>query len=331
VGIRTFAASSGAGRSPSSRLRTARAATLGFALLFGLSLAACNSLDGGPDRAVDANAELERLKRYFSVEMLSDYDALSSANEAGEKRAIRNEIVNGRVAFFDISYNLFKQALHREGVLTSIGTDVTTIGLGAAGALTSGGTSQILSAISAGVVGSKESIDKNAYFDKTMPALLIEMDAARKSVLALIKTGLATGIDIYPLEAALIDLENYYAAGTIPGAIAGIVEASGEKSAEANAILIATREKSFFEEPRQKRIDVLLGLIAALSDPAAIALQTNPPSTTPEIERVVALRDPTGLRFTDGAAARSLLNTRVTLIDRDDASLDAWEAALASE
>ena len=92
--------------------------------------------------------------------------------EPTERRRLRNELINGRHALIDIQFNTFLQDLHQVGVGNSIGTDAITIGLGAAGAVASGGTSQILSATSAGVVGLKQSVDKNAFFDQAMPDLM---------------------------------------------------------------------------------------------------------------------------------------------------------------
>lgn len=288
-------------------------------------LAACESVQGGPARPVDTSAELKRLKKYFTPEMIAEYENVAGA----AKRQKRNEIVNGRLAFYDLSYNTFKRALYREGVLTNIGVDVTTIGLGAAGALADGGVSRILSAVSGGIVGAKESVDKNAFFERTMPALVMEMDAARRQVLTLIRPQLDTDVGNYPLEAALIDLEAYYIAGTIPGAIAGIIEASGEKAARANTILMATRTAEFFAADRQSRVEKLVDAINGLEDDKALELARNSPTTTAAIERAVAAADRRSQRFTNADVARRILKMYATLIGRDDATLDQWEDAVA--
>ena len=52
------------------------------------------------------------------------------------------------------------------------------LGLNLAGtAVAAAGTKTILSAIAAGVTGSKEIVDKNYFFEKTIPALVGQMNA----------------------------------------------------------------------------------------------------------------------------------------------------------
>ena len=198
-----------------------------------LALISCTTIKGHPDRTNDVSEDLKNLEQYFTAEKLKEYDEAAVA----EKRVIRDEIVNGRLAAMDLQYGIFQQSLYRSGVGLNIGTDVVTLGLGAAGSVFSGGTSQILSAASAGTIGLKESVDKNLFFERTMPALLAQMAAQRKTVLARIRIGLNQDVQDYPLNQALVDLEDYYIAGTIPGAITGILEASGQKGAEAEGLL----------------------------------------------------------------------------------------------
>ena len=85
------------------------------------------------------------------------------------------------------------------------------------------------------------------------------MRANRTSVLARIRTGLQQGIAEYPLGAALTDVEDYYFAGTVLGALIGITEAVGVQAAEANRRLsvatgfsqsaAARALRLFFNEP----------------------------------------------------------------------------------
>lgn len=106
-----------------------------------------------------------------------------------------------------------------------------------------GGSSQILSGATAAVIGARESVDKNAFFDQTMPALMTKMIAQRRSVLVGIRDGLLNKTDAqYPLAQGLADLEEYYHAGTIPGAITGVVQSAGAEAAEADKQLLETVE-----------------------------------------------------------------------------------------
>jgi hypothetical protein len=119
-----------------------------------------------------------------------------------------------------------------------LGTDIALLGLSGAGAVASAATAKtILASISAGVTGTRTAVDKDVFFEKTMPALLEEMDADRKMVLVDIQTGLTVGSDRYSLFQAVYDLDRYYRAGTIPAAVASITKMSSENAVQAEGEL----------------------------------------------------------------------------------------------
>lgn len=216
---------------------------LGLALAAALAIATatgCMSAAGrGFPRPVPPPAErLRELAAYWSAEQFAAYAA--AVGRPDERKRLRDEILNARVAAIDVEFNRFLAGLHREGVGLNIGTDAVSIGLAAAGALASGGTSQILSGASAAVQGLKKSIDKNAFFEQTMPALMAQMIAARKSALVTIRRGLALPDAAYPLPHGLSDVETYYYAGTIPGAVSDIVESAGAEAKQAEQKLEKT-------------------------------------------------------------------------------------------
>jgi len=175
---------------------------------------------GFPVPSVDVETRLAQMDVYRGDTLIKQYNDPVNANNPRERQRIRNDLINGRIALIDIHFNEFLQSLHEEGIGLNVFADAIAIGLGAAGALASGGTSQILSGATAAVIGTKESVDKNAFFDQTMSALMTKMIAQRKSVLVGIRNGLLNSTDEqYPLAQGLADLEGYYYAGTIPGAI----------------------------------------------------------------------------------------------------------------
>ena len=115
-----------------------------------------------------------------------------------------------------------------------IGTDGAVLLLGGAGAVsTVSSTQAILAAASAVVTGTKASFDKNAFYDSTIVALISQMNATRKDVLARIYSGLELNHKKYSLMKALIDVEDYFQAGTILGAVNAVSESSGEQKAKA--------------------------------------------------------------------------------------------------
>lgn len=197
-----------------------------------LALASCSAAyKGFPDRVVKPEEELETLKTFITTKT-TEYNELDSIYEL-KRRGLRNEIINARIAAIDIQFSAFQQKLRGEGINLNVGTDIITLGLGAAGGLVSGGTSQVLSATTTAVTGLKGSVDKNAFFEETMPALFAQMIAQRKKVLVRIRKGLNTSTSDYPLQQGTADLLDYKYAGSIPGSIATIVEDAGTTASKA--------------------------------------------------------------------------------------------------
>lgn len=289
-------------------------------------LAGCASLNAYPDRSGDVATELQQLDQYFAATVLQTY---AGKPDDATKKAYRDEVVTGRVRAIDLHFGTFQQAVFREGVGTNIATDLIILGLGGATATVGGaGLKAALGATSAGVAGARTSIDKNLYFEKTMPALLAQMIALRKTVLVKIQEGLDRNVALYPLSQALIDLEDYYNAGTIPGAIAAVTEQAGATAKNADAVLLGIRNKAFFATERQTRVQRLLDRIANLPDAKAIALATNLPVQDSETTAILQKADPTGQRTRTATAAKRVLSMLAPYAKKSDTDLDAWEAAL---
>lgn len=186
-----------------------------FLLIVTLSLISCASPRGFPDREVSIDEELDELK-IFSRAKIDEYKA--SKNEE-ERMRIRNDYINARIEAIDAKFFQFEEKMYRENIALNLGTDAIILGSGAAGALVSGGASQILSAASAAVIGMKGSIDKKIFYEKTLPALFAQMEAQRQKILANIQTNLLNNTTAYSLWRGRVDLQRYRRAGSIDGAI----------------------------------------------------------------------------------------------------------------
>ncbi len=183
-----------------------------------ISLAGCASFQGAPERA-DAEVSLEASDRLHH-EALQSYYATPLPEE---QKLARNRFIEIRAGLIDHKYAVFKQEVYQQRVGGNVGVDVATLGLNGIGAAVSAtGAKTALHAVSAGLIGSKASIDKNAYFDRTLPALLSQMDAARATVRLRLMNGMLVDTVRYSLMQAAADLEGYFQAGTFAGAIEGI-------------------------------------------------------------------------------------------------------------
>ena len=188
--------------------------------------AGCASFDGAPPRP-SAPEALDLVDvQYESA--LADYYA---SGDPARRQDVRNRYIESRAVLIDRNYAVFRLTLYAQRVGSNVGVDLATLGLNTMGTVVGGaGAKSALHALSAITVGSKATIDKNVYFDRTLPAMLAQMDGLRGSVRNRLLNGLLTDVNRYPLTQASADLEDYYHAGTISGAIAGItVQASIEQ------------------------------------------------------------------------------------------------------
>jgi hypothetical protein len=85
-------------------------------------------------------------------------------------------------------------------------------------------------------MGPSPSVDKEDFYEEALPAFISKMDSLRLERLVLIRQRMKYGTDgenPYTLGAAMIDVNNYFQAGTISGAILGITKSSGVAANEA--------------------------------------------------------------------------------------------------
>jgi hypothetical protein len=188
----------------------------------------CASYHGYPERYSDVTTSLIALQANFAQPQITEC-------ESGKTLDCRDLIVNSLVQAIDLQYDVFRQQLYRSSGALNLGADVVVLGLSGVGSLiTAATTKSILAAVAGFVTGTKTSIDKNLLFDKTVLVLVDRMDAIRKERLLEIQKGLAkTTWAEYRLAAALVDVEAYYTAGTIPAAINSINAQTGDKVTKA--------------------------------------------------------------------------------------------------
>jgi hypothetical protein len=291
-----------------------------------LLLASCASISGYPEPSGDPKAEAQSLKIYFSADEISKYN---SETDPKAKERDRNEIVNGRLRSIDLNFYAFEKALFTQHGVTTLAGDITILGLNAAGAVVGGElTKSALAAASGGIAGAKGAIDTDLFYQKTLPALVAQMQAQRKVVLVSIRKGLSESVDQYPLQEALIDVDAYYAAGTIPGALTGIIEDAGSKSAAAE-IEIKRDQAWVANQPQAARI---VDRIAKLTPEQALALaklmEPHLSERSSDLQKLVQVWDPKKLRLSSGTAAKALLLRWAAMDQRDSKSLSEWNEAL---
>lgn len=183
----------------------------------------------------DEVSEME--KKYYVAGVIDAYNSLASTPDL--QRAYRDEVINGRIYVIDHYYRQYTQSIQSEPVQGgNFVTDIAVFGLDAADAINPARRAkEIILAISGGLSGSAQSaVDKELFYDEAMPALVSKMDALRLERLLRIRQRMrypTQGEKTYTLGAALIDVNNYFQAGTVPAALVGITSSSGASASQA--------------------------------------------------------------------------------------------------
>ena len=293
-------------------------------------LSGCATLGGGmPRPPFDIEKDIGELQSALQNSM-SVTAYYSSPSEVS-----RNKFVSSRLVLINIEYIKFIKGLSAEESQIHAATDILVLSLDIAStAFTTLTTKTVLSALSAGIGGTGLSIDENFYHKKTVPVLILAMNAERKAILLKIIQGISKDLNGYPFEQALSDVNEYYIAGTIQGALNAVQRDSGAKENEADKKIqtfLKSRETKFVDAAAQSRIDQLLDEVDRLDDSKLFDLNKKPPVSEAWIEMVVNNRDPNKKREVDKETAIKILKMRIVLSQRDDNSFNAWEAAIKFE
>lgn len=207
----------------------------------------CQSIrnGGAPDLSFDIDKDLEQLAKHFGEADSINQFYLAATNGAPDEfvEAARHKFIAGRLVMMNIRYIQFIRKTTSEKQLLDSAADILALSLNLAGAsVGSSSAKTVLAGIAAGVTGSKVVIDKNFYYEKSVPALIAAMNAQRKQALIPILEGDRLGIEDYPLDQAVTDLHNYYFAGTFLGALQAIQADAGVKEAKAQVAIAKITE-----------------------------------------------------------------------------------------
>jgi hypothetical protein len=225
-----------------------------ISLMFG-----CASLRNG---GVPESLPTVQADRHAVDEALNDAGAIGSLLRSGATETQRNSFIQSRLLALDLRYYEFVTRLRYERQAADAALQLTQIGLGVAGVATSAPrTKTNLAATAAALVGVKAVVDKEYYFDKTVPALVAMMNAKRSAVLAKIKESMGRLIAQYGASEVLADLDKYERSGQLAEAVAA-VEVLAKAEEEASEIQIRGLQPVTEQDADEKR--ALNARIAAL-------------------------------------------------------------------
>jgi hypothetical protein len=202
-------------------------------------LFACAPIQGYPKDPENTDATLTALQPYFDGTVEQKYIA---AQDDNTRTQIRNQIILARMRGYDIEFSNFERTLYGQGNTITVGSDLIGLVLGGLTATTGNATTKAaLGAASTGIIGANAAINKDLYYQKTIPALLTQMEADRLKAKLPIVQGMTQPDSKYPLMQAYIDLDAYKNAGSIPGAISSVTQsaANDKEVAQSNVVTIS--------------------------------------------------------------------------------------------
>lgn len=206
------------------------------------SLAACSSMHGVPTRYQDTTATVTAIK--LTPEDLAN---LVTSVDRGE----RNKIMHRAMSVVDLRFHELVRSLNGDRQDSAALTSYANIGFNTAGTLISSVTAKTNYAAAAAVSGALLGVtEKQYYFEKTMPALVAAMSAARAAVEVKLRRGMQDEVEQYPGSLALATLEEYFSAGTVLAAISQVTKAAEtEKTAQVYEVerIVATTDEQILE------------------------------------------------------------------------------------
>jgi hypothetical protein len=299
-----------------------------------LLAAGCSTITGYPKSSQDNGVELAADHPYFSVDVRETENATSDAARGNRtKQQYRDAVVYARLNAIDLRYYQFEAALNSTQSGFNATADLAVLALNGLGATTgTAATKAALSAASGGVVGAKSAINTDLFYKATIPALITQMRANRQKALLPIVAGLAKTVDAYSLDAALNDVQGYYAAGTLPSAVQQVTANAGTDLAKANAELSVTRDSAFLAG--QPATVALAARVFALTDDQALtvekAMKPNLSERSSFVQTALKAQYPGLDNIIDGPTAKKLISSWIALDDRSSQFQSEWAAALDS-
>lgn len=226
------------------------------------SLTACTSIQGYPSDPEDTNATLRNLAPYFDSKQEKNY-----INAVGDekKTQMRDTIVYARIRGYDIEFADFEKSLYAQGNGIALGSDLVGLILGGLTATTgNAATKAALGAASVGVIGANAAVDKDLYYQKTIIAMISQMEANRASAKLPIVRGLGFPDSKYNLFQAYSDLDFYKHAGSIPAAIGVVTQNAENQKTDAQQQEVVLKNISLDSPAVSKRYNILTSYISDL-------------------------------------------------------------------
>jgi hypothetical protein len=226
------------------------------------TLIACAPIRGYPSDPENTDTTLKNLAPYFDGTKETGYiDAVGD----GGKTPLRDAIVYARIRGYDIEFADFERQLYSQSNTIALGSDLIGLILGGLTATTgSAATKAALGAASVGVIGANAAVNKDIYYEKTIIALMSQMEANRAAAKLPIIKGLGLPDSKYSLFRAYTDLDAYKNAGSMPAAIGAVTQNAENQKVDAQQQQALLTGITLETPTVARRYDILTSYISSL-------------------------------------------------------------------
>lgn len=191
-----------------------------IAIFMSVIFSGCSLIKGKPTPPVDIEKIAEKINSQLENIDSTEIDSINKRNSAIDQALV---LIDLRYAQFINNAGLQKRSV-------DMATDFVQLSLNLAGTAVGGaGLKTLLSALSAGISGTELGFDKTFVYEKTVPALVMQMNADRSEKRREIILNMQKKINSYSWSQAVSDLMEYYNVGTLQSAISSIKKNAGSK------------------------------------------------------------------------------------------------------
>jgi len=168
-----------------------------------------------------------------------------------ERREFRDDTIEDCTKAITKKYNQFKLSLHQEAVGTALTTDVLSLGLTAGSVLSGGGTAKALGQAGTFFIGAGTAINKDVFYQETLPAIEASMDAKRDTILKTILDSEKSdpAATSYTLTSAGYDIAAYEGAGNLYAAISELTKTASVNADTAKNAVTESQNAPYFVSP----------------------------------------------------------------------------------
>jgi len=201
------------------------------------------ALDGYAEDPEAADTLPTLREQYFGINSERKY---YDEKDAEKRTSIRNETVFNRMRVYDMEFSRLRRGLNASYNVIAVGSDLTGLLLNTIAAVTgSASTKAALSAAAGGIIGARGVVDKDLYYQQTLPAIVTQMSANREKAKAAILIGLKEKDEKYPLGIADQDLARLNDAGNLSEGVTSVIEESKKAKKESDATIQGLQASSY--------------------------------------------------------------------------------------